>query len=319
MPRPHSALDPAYLNATVKKILVCQLRQIGDVLLATPSVELLARRFPKAEIHFFTEDKCAPMLWGNPNIHKIWELDKKSLPTLFHEFGFYRKIASQGFDLVVDFQQLPRCRWVVMLSNAAIRVSYPPRWFQRLLYTHYTQPANCYAAHYKAGILQPLGIEPAGERPRLYLTEQERAAAREALSGLVPNGSPFITVDATHRHLTRRWPAEHYAALMDKLADSDPALHFVLPCGPGEEDYTQDLRERCRCKERVHTPPLLPLRTVAAIIERAAMHIGNCSAPRHMAVAVDTPTFIIIGSTGEGWTFPSPEHRHIFLDIHCRP
>ena len=38
-----------------RKILVCQLNQIGDVLLMTPSLELLARRFPDAEIHVVTE------------------------------------------------------------------------------------------------------------------------------------------------------------------------------------------------------------------------------------------------------------------------
>ncbi len=313
--------DPsaARLDATVRKILVCQLRQLGDVLLATPSVELLAKRFPGAEIHFFTEKKCAPMLQGNPHITKIWELDKKALPTLLHEFRFYRSIAAEGFDLVVDFQQLPRCRWVVMLSNAPLRLSYPPRWFQRLLYTHYTQPKPGYAAHYKAGVLAPLGITPAGERPALYLSDAERADAAAVLAGLMPKGAPFISVDATHRHPTRRWPAGHYAALMDKLAEADPALHFVLTCGPGEEDYTHDLRLLCRCKDRVHTPPLMPLRTVAALIERAALHLGNCSAPRHMAVAVGTPSFIILGSTGTGWAFPAPEHTQAFLNIHCRP
>ena len=38
-----------------KRILVCQLRQIGDVVLATPSIELLKRRYPDAEIHLLTE------------------------------------------------------------------------------------------------------------------------------------------------------------------------------------------------------------------------------------------------------------------------
>lgn len=56
---------------SVRRILVCQLRQIGDVLLTTPSLELLARRYPGAEIHVFTEKKCLPMLQGNPHVHTI--------------------------------------------------------------------------------------------------------------------------------------------------------------------------------------------------------------------------------------------------------
>lgn len=60
-----------------KRILVCQLRQIGDVVLATPSIELLKRRYPDAEIHLLTEKKCAPLLEHNPHLGKVWALDKK--------------------------------------------------------------------------------------------------------------------------------------------------------------------------------------------------------------------------------------------------
>ncbi len=313
-------LSSSYLDIAVKKILVCQLRQIGDVLLAVPAVELLAQRFPGAEIHFFTEKKCAPMLQNHPSITKIWELDKEAIPNLFQEIRYYRKITAERFDLVVDFQQLPRIRWVVMLSNAPIRVSYPPRWFQRLLYTHHFQPEPGYAAHYKAGILKPLGITVAGdERPHLYLTKEERAEADRLLRVMIPEGERFISVDAAHKHLTRRWPARHFAGLMDLMIDAEPDLHFVLTHGPGEEEYITELRDLCRHKERVYRAPLLPLRVVAAIIKRAAMQLGNCSAPRHMAVAVGTPSFTILGSSGLGWTFPSPEHAHTFLDIYCRP
>ncbi|MDR2604424.1 MAG: hypothetical protein LBC55_03610 [Desulfovibrio sp.] len=47
---------------SVRRVLVCQLRQIGDVLLATPAAELLARHYPQAEIHMFTE-KNACLSW----------------------------------------------------------------------------------------------------------------------------------------------------------------------------------------------------------------------------------------------------------------
>ncbi len=320
MSRPQSVLSAPYLDATVRKILVCQLRQLGDVLLATPSVELLAKRFPNAEIHFFTEKKCAPLLRGNPHITKIWELDKKALPTLFHEICFYRKITAEGFDLVVDFQQLPRCRWVVLFSNAPIRLSHPPRWYQRLLYTHYIQPEGGYAAHYKIGLLAPLGITGDGtEYPRLYLAKDERRQAAEIIHGFMPEGARFISVDPSHQYSGRRWPARHFAKLMDMLAETDPLLHFVLTCGPGDERYVSDLRDLCAHSERVHISPVVSLRVAAAIIGMAAMHIGVCSAPRHMAVAMDTPSFVVLGAGGPGWTHPAPEHTHVFLDIHCRP
>lgn len=294
----------------IGRILVCQLRQIGDVLLSTASIELLARRWPAAELHVLTEEKCVPMLQNNPHIAQIWPIAKKELPTLLHELLYYRKVASAGFDLVVDFQQLPRCRWVVGMSRAKIRLSFPPPWYLRPLYTHWAQPEPGYAAAYKAGVLAPLGIVWRGEPPRLYLTDAERQEADALLKHMRLGGDrPFISIDATHRHPTRRWPARHYAKLMDMLAQKYPNLGFFLSYGPGEKEDVLQIAGMAACAERIGVPPeVISLRQSAACIERAVMHLGNCSSPRHMAVALDVPTCIIIGSTGHGWNFPSPEH-----------
>jgi heptosyltransferase-2/heptosyltransferase-3 len=58
---------------------------------------------------------------------------------------------------------------------------------------------------------------------------------------------------------------------------------------------------------------------MAACIEASSMLLGNCSAPRHMAVAVGTPTLTIQGATSSGWVFPAPEHGYVASDIPCRP
>jgi heptosyltransferase-2/heptosyltransferase-3 len=58
---------------------------------------------------------------------------------------------------------------------------------------------------------------------------------------------------------------------------------------------------------------------MAAVQSLARLHVGNCSAPRHFAVAVGTPTLTVLGATSSGWRFPSPEHEDIYLDLPCRP
>ncbi len=103
-----------------RKILICQLRQIGDVILMTPLPELLKKRFPDSEIHVLTEKKCVPVLEHNPHIDRIWPIDKDKLSSLWKEVVYYRLVAAQNFDLVVDLQQMPRCRWVVFFSKAPV-------------------------------------------------------------------------------------------------------------------------------------------------------------------------------------------------------
>ncbi|MDR2075526.1 MAG: glycosyltransferase family 9 protein [Desulfovibrio sp.] len=316
--------------ASVRRILVCQLNQLGDVLLATPSLEILARAYPRAEIHLFTEKKCLPLLEGNPHVHTVWALDKAALPTLLHELAFYRRIGACRFDLLVNFQHLPRCRWVTAFSGAKIRLAPETSWYNRWLYTCLVRQKPAYAAAFKAQILAPLGIAWQGERPGIYLAEQERAEARRLLAGFGLRGvfadKPdlrLITVDATHRHPTRQWPGEYYAALLDAAADLLPDLRFLLPWGPGEEAHVLSIQAACARPERVIIPgTLLSLRHMAACMEHAVLHLGNCSAPRHMAVALGVPSLTILGATSTAWTFPSPEHTQTrardFLNMPCQ-
>lgn len=303
-----------------RRILVCQLRQIGDVVLATPSLELLKRRYPEAEVHLFTEKKCTPVLEGNPHIDKIWALDKKKLNTLFREVAWYWQVARTGYDLVVDFQQLPRCRWVVAFSGAQVRLSYTPPWYTRLLYTHYADMLEGYSAMSKASVLRPLGITWNGERPHIWLTDEERAAARALLAQTgLQTGQRLISLDPTHRQSTRRWPVHHYAQLVRLLSARDPGLRFLPLWGPGEEKDIAELAALCPSGTLLLPRRMLSLREMAACIAEAALHIGNCSAPRHIAVAVGTPTLTVLGSTSPGWTFPSSEHAHIALNLPCQP
>jgi ADP-heptose:LPS heptosyltransferase len=305
----------------VRRILLCQQRQIGDVLLATPAIQLVHEHYPEAEIHFFTEKKCAPILEGNPHLHKLWVVDRKQLNSLPKELAWYWKVARQNYDLVVDFQQLPRCRWVVGFSGAPVRLTFTPPWYHRPLYNHWSTPRGGYGAMTKASILEPLGIRWNGEKPRIYLAPEEHEAMRTLLAqmGLRPEHK-LITMDPTSQKATRRWPAAHYARLLTLAAERDPALRFLPLWGPGEEAEVRAIVAAAgRTDHILLTPHMLSLREMAACVAEARLHMGNDSAPRHVAVAVDTPSFTIRGSTGLAWVFPSPEHTEIALDLPCQP
>ncbi len=304
-----------------KKILVCQLRQLGDVILATPSFEILKKKYPQAELHVLTEKKCVPLLEQNPYIYKIWSLDKTILSSLIKELLWYWNVAQTNFDLIVDFQQLPRCRWIVAFSRAPVKLTYAPPWYTKILYTHFIKPIDGYSAMSKASILRPLGIHWNGEQPCIYLTSEEKKSAQNFLITLGLKINHFlITIDPTHKQKTRRWPIKHYIQLMKDICNAYPSTCFLLLWGPGEYEYVQPISA---CKE-LQSYLLLPkdmltLRTMAACIHKAQIHIGNCSAPRHIAVAVNTPSFTILGSTSSAWTFPSTDHNHIQANISCQP
>jgi ADP-heptose:LPS heptosyltransferase len=317
---------PDLTGLAPSRILAVQLRRIGDVLLTTPAVELLKRRFPEAELHVLTEKTCAPVLENNPHVDQLWVLDRAEHKDLRKALAFYLAIRRTGFDLVVDFQQLPRCRYAVLASRAATRLSFPPRRGLRWLYTHWAQPLEGYAAMAKASILRPLGIHWNFDPPRVYLTDEERRRARDVLAGLgVQSGDELVTLDPSHRRHTRRWPAERFAETARLVLDARPRAKFLLLAGPGEQDLAREVQQLSGRPERMLLPEdILSLREMAGVIEAAALHLGNCSAPKHFAAAVDTPSVSVLGATSWAWTCPpapgAPRlHENVAKNLPCQP
>jgi len=294
-------------NINPKRILVCQLRQIGDVLLSTPAIQLLNERYPDASIDVLTEKKCTPVLENNPRINQIWPIDKAALKNPFKALAYYAKIGRQNYDLVIDFQQLPRCKWVVRLSKAAVKLTFTPPWYNRLTYSHWTEMLNGYAAKAKASVLAPLGINWDGEKPEIWLTDQEKLFAADFIATHGIADKPFITVDPTHRRKTRQWPARHFIGIIRLLREHHPDLQAVILYGPGEEAEAQAIANGVG-DGAIMPQSMLSLREMAAVQNLASMHLGNCSSPRHFAVAVGTPSFIVHGATAKAWRFPSEEH-----------
>ena len=301
-----------------KRILVCQLRQIGDVLLSTPAIRLLNERFPDASIDVLTEKKCLPVLNTNPRIDTLWPIDKTALKNPIKALSYYAKIGRGNYDLIVDFQQLPRCKWVIRFSKAPVKLTFTPPWYNKMLYTNWVQMELGYAAKCKASILRPLGIEWNGEKPELWLSDSERNFANKFIQDYNLSGKPFITVDPSHRRRTRRWPSRHFAGLIKRMRETQPDLHAVILYGPGEKELAERVAQQAG-DGAIVTKEMLSLREMAAVQEKAVMHLGNCSAPRHFAVAVGIPTLTIQGATGTGWGFPSDDHVSASKRLPCYP
>ncbi len=309
---------------TPRRVLVCQQRQIGDVLLSTPVFRLLHARFPEAELHLFTEEKCVPLLRNNPFINTFHTINKDSV--FFNQLAFYHSVSQWHFDLAVNFQQLPRCRTMTFFSRAQVRLSYRCGITRDWLYTHVSEQKNGYACQAKASILAPLGIEWHGEGPEIFLTETEQCQAAELLSacGLHP-GSSLICIDSTHRRASKRWPSERWAQLIALLFRASAArTQFLLLRGPGEDESILHLYKLCLAQGVSEKALLVPepapsIRLSAACMKLAALHIGGCSAPRHMATALSVPTLTIPGASGSEWRYPSPMHLELRPSLPCQP
>lgn len=296
------------------RILVIQLRQIGDVLLATPSLRALRRRFPKARIFFLSEPGPAKVLSENPDLDEIIIRDPKAggiepLRTILD-------VRSRRFDLVVDFLANPRTAIISLFSGARVRISYAGN-RRSGFYTHPVEPQGVFSALQKLSLLRVLGID--GGPVDLVMPVADYAKKRIDTwfegNGLGQRTGPLVCQEPFQKWPVLEYPAAHQRELARMMMDRWGAT-VVVCWGPGRED---DARRFVEGAGLLLAPPT-DLHELAALYGKADLWVGADSGARHIAASQKVPTFAVFGPTDDAWTPPGPRHLSVGMDkLECRP
>lgn len=149
-------------------------------------------------------------------------------------------------------------------------------------------PAGRHAAEWLCGALDEAGFpDLAGPEPILSLADAERAAARPWLDRLPAR---FVAVHAGSGSARKNWPAARFADAARSLAGGEPFLWVEGPADAPTEPRALDIPTWVRARD-------LPLRTLAAVLARASVYLGNDSGVSHLAAAAGTPTVAVFGPT----------------------
>jgi heptosyltransferase III len=287
------------------KILIIQLRRIGDIIVTTPVIDALREAFPEAVIDFLAEPLGEPVLRGHPGLNELLIFKKDNF------FSLLRDIRRRRYDWVLDFLNTPRSAQVSLASGAAVRAGFDvPAW--GLVYNRRIprDPVPKYIVQQKFDLLRALGLNPGPLLPKIHLAPEDAAGAGDwwKNSGLEHFPSR-IGLAPAHRHAVRQWPAEKWAALLPSLL-KDERRAVILFGGPGEESLLESLARPF--PGRVFPLPVGPLRQAAAVMRRCGVVVSNCSGSMHLAVAAGVPTVTIYGPTlPEVWNPRVAPHRFV--------
>lgn len=309
-----------------KKILVIMLRRIGDVVLTTPAVRALKKRFPDAALHFLAEPPGADALAGDPCIDRI--LAYAPAPgegPLVSYLRWLREVRRERYDWVIDYLGTPRSAMLAFASGAPLRAG-PAHVWHRWAYNRSLVQSSvaCYAGLEKLRVLRALDerIDDSDFLPRLYVPTAAAERARGAIGGLWPRPEgPLIGLIPASRKGTRRWPAESYGALARRLSETIGARCLVF-WGPGERPTATAVASGAGDAVRL-SPETSGLKDLAGLIAQCRLVVTNCNGPKHIAVACGVPTVTVHGSSDPVcWNPPDPRHVVVRRDeltcIGCR-
>jgi ADP-heptose:LPS heptosyltransferase len=77
-----------------RKILIIRFSSIGDLVLTTPAIRCLKNQ-TESELHLVTKEKFAEVLINNPNISRVWTIQKDTAEII-------RELRAENFDFVID-------------------------------------------------------------------------------------------------------------------------------------------------------------------------------------------------------------------------
>ena len=290
-------------------ILVIQLRQIGDVLLTTPAVEVLRANFPEARIDFLTEPPADQVLKNNPFINTVLTYDRRN------PLNWLLKVRAAKYGMVVDFMSNPRSALLAWFSGASVTAG-PSHTASAWAYNKKFIPepgTHPYAAFQKVDFLAGLGLKKAFyPYPKIYPSVEDQAWADSVLAGLALAKKHTLAFSPASRRITRQWPAEHYARLAAEAA-LKLDVNVLLLWGPGEKALAERIAALAGSPNVKPAPETATLHHLSALLKKTALLVSNCNGTKHVAQASGVPTLGVYGSSRpENWTPPAdPDHQVI--------
>jgi lipopolysaccharide heptosyltransferase II len=303
------------IMAEYQRILLSRLRFVGDIVLTTPVIRSVRAACPEARIAYLGDCHAVSLLQGNPHLNEIIPYDF-SRPAALEQARVAWLLRRRGFDLAIDMFNNPRSALLTYATGARVRVGLERRG-RGMLYTLRVRddgrPKTPVEFH--GQFLLAAGISPSAAATELFLAPDERAS----IQALLPEGTaPLIGIHPGATWPAKRWPAERFADLADRLAGS--GYRVVITAGPGESDVIRRLLNASGSAP--HVLPLVPLRALAAAISRCSVFVSNDAGPMHIAAALGVPTVGIFGPGEENIWFPyDPALGHTALrrDVPCHP
>ena len=277
------------------KILLLQLKRIGDLILTTPAIAALRERFPDAEMTMVASNECADLLPAISGVDRIL-MARRNLSDLVA----FLTVAGNRFDYCIDFTRNDRSALLTLLSNAGKRiVSFRVRDQSKSRARVYTDFVNVrmrdlHTIDYNLSLLEPLGIE--GVSIPLHLQFPHSALEKaEALRRNFNSSKPYIVFHPGSARQEKLWEPGRWAQVIERFGQ-DNDLDLILTSGASkhEQAHIAAIKNETKIIDLSGKTDLL---TLGALISEARLLVTVDSAPVHLAAAAHTPQVILFGPT----------------------
>jgi ADP-heptose:LPS heptosyltransferase len=313
---PEKRDDIDYKN--IKRILLVNTTALGDTLLSTPAIRTAREKFQDAYIVSLVHVKQEEILKNNPRIDELilYPGKYKGLIRLI------QTLRKKKFDMVVVLHANdPDIVPLVYLTGARYRAGWAESKFS-FLFTHtFKRPEGerIHTINQRLGIVKSVGIESDGVEMEYFFDEEDGSYADKFLrENDISAADTLIGIHPFGSLKSKSWP--NYIEFIEKMAKDNRFKVILIGGKKHEEDILKNWPEID--SKIVSAVGKTNIGQTAALIKRCKVFITTDSGPFHLAVALKTPTVLLVGPTIIEVTGPYQDrelHRVIKEDVDCAP
>ena len=271
-------------------VLFITATRLGDAVLSTALVEHLRR----TRIGTRFTVCCGPVasgLWARlPGLERVLVVEKRRFDA--HWALLWARCVLQRFDLAID------------LRGSATTLLLP-RAGRRVIMRGGRRPG-----HRLGHLAGALGLLPAAIAPAVWTAPaDEDEAAR-----LLPPGPRYLALGPTANWDGKIWPADRFVSLYRAVAEREGGdWRPVVLAGPGEAERARAAPVLDALPGAIDLRGRLGLPSIAAVLRRSAMFVGNDSGLMHLAAAAGAPTIGLFGPSRAAEYAPCGPHARAIV------
>lgn len=309
------------------KILVIQLKMIGDVLATSIICNNLRKVYPEARIDYAIYPFTKSVVEGNPNIDRLVLFTDEMHRSKRELFRFLKTIRKERYDVVIDAYGKLESNLMALASGAKTKIGFH-KGYTSLIYTRtvreLTTPVTTagLALENRLNLLRLFAQDNGFDiRPRIWISEEEIAAGRERLrlAGLDRDTGLFM-IGVMGSGKTKTYPPAYMAQLLDVIVAKTGAT-LLFNYMPSQIADAKAVYDACLPVTQKHIRlDLVPgsIREFLALTVHCQALIGNEGGAVNMAKAIGIPTFTIFSTWIKKEAWNSFENGDTHVAVHLK-
>lgn len=278
-----------------ERILVLQMKRIGDLILTAPAMGDLRGAFPEAEIVMVVAGNCVDLAECFPGVTQVLRYESGRVNA-----ALWAAVSVGGWDVCLDFTGTDRTALLTQLSGAKERVGYRKFCGKSLRARAYTRLCEAsvrdlHTVAFHRALVAEVGAGErglgGGETFVFKMGTRERVAAVMRDEGVK---APFVILHPGTARREKFWPVDRWVEVGQFLKGMG---YQVVLTGTGKGLEAEDVAKIRAGVEVVDLTGKLSLAELAALIRKARMAIGVDSMAMHLAAMWKVPQVVLFGPT----------------------